>query len=92
MNIFTQIGFVVLVGLACKNAILIVEVAKVSGMKRGCHRREAALEASRLRLAAHPDDVVRVHLRRRCRWSCDPGPAPRCARRWAWPFSAACSA
>src|SRR5262249_52470439 len=28
INIFTQIGFVVLVGLACKNAILIVEFAK----------------------------------------------------------------
>ena len=28
VNIFTQIGFVVLVGLACKNAILIVEYAK----------------------------------------------------------------
>ena len=29
INIFTQVGFVVLVGLACKNAILIVEYAKV---------------------------------------------------------------
>ena len=28
INIFTQIGFMVLVGLACKNAILIVEFAK----------------------------------------------------------------
>jgi multidrug efflux pump len=49
VNIFTQIGFVVLVGLACKNAILIVEVAKVRH-EEGVHRREAALEASRLRL------------------------------------------
>jgi len=49
VNIFTQIGFVVLVGLACKNAILIVEVAKVR-QEEGVHRREAALEAARLRL------------------------------------------
>ncbi len=49
VNIFTQIGFVVLVGLACKNAILIVEVAKVR-QEQGVHRREAAVEASRLRL------------------------------------------
>jgi len=49
VNIFTQIGFVVLVGLACKNAILIVEVAKVRH-EEGVHRRQAALDAARLRL------------------------------------------
>jgi multidrug efflux pump subunit AcrB len=49
VNIFTQIGFVVLVGLACKNAILIVEVAKVR-QEEGAPRREAALEGSKLRL------------------------------------------
>jgi multidrug efflux pump len=49
VNVFTQIGFVVLVGLACKNAILIVEVAKVR-QESGVNRREAALEAARLRL------------------------------------------
>jgi multidrug efflux pump len=48
-NIFTQIGFVVLVGLACKNAILIVEFAKQQ-METGKHRVEAAAEAARLRL------------------------------------------
>jgi multidrug efflux pump len=48
-NIFTQIGLVVLVGLACKNAILIVEYAKQL-MDSGTERREAAVEASRLRL------------------------------------------
>ena len=48
-NIFTQIGFVVLVGLACKNAILIVEFAK-QRQDAGLSRSEAAVEASRLRL------------------------------------------
>jgi multidrug efflux pump len=48
-NIFTQIGLIVLVGLACKNAILIVEFAK-SHQDQGSSPEEAALEASRLRL------------------------------------------
>jgi multidrug efflux pump len=48
-NIFTQIGFVVLVGLACKNAILIVEFAKQQ-MDAGRDRMDAAVEAARLRL------------------------------------------
>jgi hydrophobe/amphiphile efflux-1 (HAE1) family protein len=49
VNIFTQVGFVVLVGLACKNAILIVEFAKAR-REAGTHRYEATLEACRLRL------------------------------------------
>jgi multidrug efflux pump len=49
INIFTQIGFVVLVGLASKNAILIVEFAKAK-REAGLARREAVLEACRLRL------------------------------------------
>src|SRR5262249_57958113 len=49
VTIFTQIGFVVLVGLACKNAILIVEFAK-QRQEEGKSRREAAVEASRQRL------------------------------------------
>jgi multidrug efflux pump subunit AcrB len=49
VTIFTQIGFVVLVGLASKNAILIVEFAKQL-QEAGTPRREATLEASRLRL------------------------------------------
>jgi multidrug efflux pump len=48
-NIFTQIGFVVLIGLACKNAILIVEFAKQQ-MDAGLSRQDAAVEASKLRL------------------------------------------
>lgn len=49
VNIFTQVGFVVLVGLACKNAILIVEFAR-SRHDAGRSRRDAVLEACRLRL------------------------------------------
>jgi multidrug efflux pump len=48
-NIFTQIGFVVLVGLASKNAILIVEFAK-SQREAGASRYDATLAACRLRL------------------------------------------
>jgi multidrug efflux pump len=49
VTIFTQIGFVVLVGLASKNAILIVEFAKQQQLQ-GRSRRDATLEAVRLRL------------------------------------------
>ena len=48
-NILVQIGFVVLVGLACKNAILIVEFAKQLE-DQGKSRFDAATEAARLRL------------------------------------------
>jgi multidrug efflux pump len=48
-NIFTQIGLVVLVGLSAKNAILIVEFARELEFE-GRTPREAAIEASRLRL------------------------------------------
>ncbi|MEL6410070.1 MAG: multidrug efflux RND transporter permease subunit [Pseudomonadota bacterium] len=48
-NILTQIGLVVLVGLACKNAILIVEFAKQAG-DSGKTPFEAAIEAARLRM------------------------------------------
>jgi multidrug efflux pump subunit AcrB len=49
VNIFTQIGFVVLVGLASKNAILIVEFAKQQ-QEEGVPCREATLQAAQLRL------------------------------------------
>ncbi len=49
VNILTQIGFVVLVGLAAKNAILIVEFA-VQLEAQGRDRFQAAVEACRLRL------------------------------------------
>ncbi|HVK14111.1 MAG TPA: multidrug efflux RND transporter permease subunit [Gemmataceae bacterium] len=49
VNIFTQIGFVVLVGLASKNAILIVEFGRTRYLA-GAPRRAAILEACELRL------------------------------------------
>ncbi|RYU62894.1 multidrug efflux RND transporter permease subunit [Methylolobus aquaticus] len=48
-NIYAQIALVMLIGLAAKNAILIVEFAK-SGVEQGKPLVEAALEAARLRL------------------------------------------
>src|SRR5208282_648244 len=48
-NILTQVGFIVLIGLAAKNAILIVEFAKQLE-DRGRNRWAAAVEAARLRL------------------------------------------
>ncbi|WP_406698943.1 efflux RND transporter permease subunit [Singulisphaera sp. Ch08] len=49
VNIFVQVGFVVLTGLACKNAILIVEFAR-DRQHEGVSRNEAALEAAKVRL------------------------------------------
>ena len=49
-NIFTQVGLLVLVGLACKNAILIVEFAKHREEERGRDAGAAVLEAAHLRL------------------------------------------
>ena len=48
-NVLTQIGFIVLVGLACKNAILIVEFAR-ERVEHGMTPVQAAVEACRLRL------------------------------------------
>ena len=91
VNIFTQIGFVVLVGLASKNAILIVEFAKQQ-QEAGVPRCEATLEACRLRLRpilmtsfAFILGVVPLVIAdgRRCRDAAHAG---------HWPSSAACSA
>ena len=49
VNIFTQVGFVVLIGLACKNAILIVEFARARRIA-GQSRYDATLAACGLRL------------------------------------------
>ena len=51
-NIYTQIGIVLLIGLAAKSAILIVEFAKQLREQEGMSVREAAIEAARLRFRA----------------------------------------
>jgi multidrug efflux pump len=49
-NVFTQVGLIVLLGLACKNAILIVEFAKHLQEDEGRDPVDAVLQAARLRL------------------------------------------
>jgi HAE1 family hydrophobic/amphiphilic exporter-1 len=52
MNLYAQIGLVLLIGMAVKNAILIVEFASQARDVHGRSIREAALEAARLRFRA----------------------------------------
>ncbi|HVN01141.1 MAG TPA: efflux RND transporter permease subunit [Caulobacteraceae bacterium] len=49
-NILTQVGLIVLIGLAAKNAILIVEFARQAEMDHGMERHEAAASAAHTRL------------------------------------------
>ena len=50
LNVFGQVGLIMLVGLAAKNAILIVEFAKEAHEKEGLGYVQAAMEAAKLRL------------------------------------------
>ena len=90
-NVFTQISFLVLAGLACKNAILIVEFARQRE-----HGRRVATRGHPRRVphpaAAGPDDLGRLHHGRGAAGDRVAARAPRCARRWASRCSPACSA
>ena len=59
-NILTQVGFIVLIGLAAKNAILIVEFAKQLE-DAGRDRFAAAVRGGASAAAADPDDLARLH-------------------------------
>jgi HAE1 family hydrophobic/amphiphilic exporter-1 len=50
LNVYAQIGLVMLIGLSAKNAILIVEFAKMKNEQEGLGFIEAALEGAKLRL------------------------------------------
>ncbi len=64
IDVLAQIGFVVLVGLAAKNAILIVEFAR-QAEETGAQPRRSRRQRGAHAAAADPDDVAGLHLRRR---------------------------
>jgi HAE1 family hydrophobic/amphiphilic exporter-1 len=77
-NILTQIGFVVLIGLAAKNAILIVEFAR-QAEEGGSDRMAAAVQAARTRLRPILMTWCRSRLRRAPERKCAKRSGPRCS-------------
>ena len=62
-DIYFQVGLLVTIGLSAKNAILIIEFAKL-GYDGGLELKAAAIEAARGAAAADPDDLAGLHPRR----------------------------
>ena len=87
-DLYAQVGYLMLIALASKNAILIVEFAN-QRRKLGLSAAEAVREAAQTRLAADPDDLARVHPRDGAAGARAAARARRAGVRWAPRCSAA---
>ena len=76
LNIFAQIALVMLIGMAAKNAILIVEFANLE-FKKGLSLFDAAIKAANSAFPAHLDDGLLIYPWRASLWWWLPVPVPK---------------